>query len=157
MPDSMQCESSSISKFISAMGNRVRVHAVRVSLEMTSAYGVATGPVVKVGPNSPIFNIATDLKSGCKSSTSNVLHRLALMIALKTQTNKSVTISSYNKLYSIVVKKVTTIFGATGAQGGGVASTFLDDPVARDEWTIRAITRDTYKSPAMTPLVNQVY
>lgn len=44
-------------------------------------------------------------------------------------------------------KKIITVFGATGMQGGSVALTFLTDPKLKSEWSVRAITRDT-KKPA---------
>ena len=37
-------------------------------------------------------------------------------------------------------KKVVTIFGATGAQGGGLAHAILDD--SNSEFEVRAVTRD---------------
>lgn len=37
-------------------------------------------------------------------------------------------------------KKIITVFGATGAQGGGVAQAILND--AESEFTVRAVTRD---------------
>ncbi|KAI5918783.1 NmrA-like family protein [Camillea tinctor] len=45
-------------------------------------------------------------------------------------------------------KKIITVFGATGAQGGGVVSTFLEDAALKDEWTVRAVTRDVSKESA---------
>ena len=37
-------------------------------------------------------------------------------------------------------KKIITIFGATGAQGGGLAHAILADK--KSEFTVRAVTRD---------------
>ena len=37
-------------------------------------------------------------------------------------------------------KKIITVFGATGAQGGGVAPAILNDPTS--EFAVRAVTRD---------------
>ncbi|KAK3376519.1 NmrA-like family-domain-containing protein [Lasiosphaeria ovina] len=45
-------------------------------------------------------------------------------------------------------KKIITVFGATGAQGGAVADTFLNDPKLKDNWTVRAVTRDVTKDSA---------
>jgi uncharacterized protein YbjT (DUF2867 family) len=45
-------------------------------------------------------------------------------------------------------KKLITIIGATGRQGGSVADIFLKDPVLRQNWTVRAVTRDVSKEPA---------
>lgn len=45
-------------------------------------------------------------------------------------------------------KKIITVFGATGAQGGGVVNTFLNDPALKSEWTVRAVTRDASKDSA---------
>jgi uncharacterized protein YbjT (DUF2867 family) len=42
-------------------------------------------------------------------------------------------------------KKIITVFGATGNQGGSVVETFLNDPKLKDEWAIRGITRDVTK------------
>lgn len=43
-------------------------------------------------------------------------------------------------------KKIITIFGATGAQGGGLANAILDD--ANSEFTVRAVTRDANSDKA---------
>ncbi|KAI1501208.1 NmrA-like family protein [Biscogniauxia marginata] len=45
-------------------------------------------------------------------------------------------------------KKVITVFGATGAQGGSVVSTFLSDPKLKDNWAVRGTTRDVTKESA---------
>jgi uncharacterized protein YbjT (DUF2867 family) len=42
-------------------------------------------------------------------------------------------------------KKIITVFGATGNQGGGVVDTFLNDPKLKNEWTVRGVTRDVNK------------
>ncbi|RYP04363.1 hypothetical protein DL764_004499 [Monosporascus ibericus] len=42
-------------------------------------------------------------------------------------------------------KKVITVFGATGAQGGGIISTFLSDPKLKNQWAVRGVTRDVSK------------
>ncbi|KAK2728971.1 hscarg protein [Colletotrichum kahawae] len=42
-------------------------------------------------------------------------------------------------------KKIITILGATGKQGGSVVETFLNDPKLNGDWTVRGITRDTSK------------
>lgn len=39
-------------------------------------------------------------------------------------------------------KKLITVFGATGAQGGGIVSLFLNDPKLKKEWKIRGVTRN---------------
>ncbi|KAK5662186.1 hypothetical protein OQA88_8091 [Cercophora sp. LCS_1] len=51
-------------------------------------------------------------------------------------------------------KKIITVFGATGAQGGSVANIFLHDPKLKDTWTVRAVTRDVTK-PAAKKLQEQ--
>ncbi|CAN5117070.1 hypothetical protein BH20BAC1_BH20BAC1_18570 [soil metagenome] len=38
-------------------------------------------------------------------------------------------------------KKLITVFGATGAQGGGLAHAILNDK--QGEFSVRAVTRDT--------------
>ena len=43
-------------------------------------------------------------------------------------------------------KKTIVIFGATGAQGGGLAHAILDD--SNSEFTVRAVTRDTNSDKA---------
>jgi len=45
----------------------------------------------------------------------------------------------------MALKKIITVFGATGAQGGSVASTFLTDPKLSSDWSVRAVTRDVNK------------
>lgn len=42
-------------------------------------------------------------------------------------------------------KKIFTVFGATGNQGGSVIAQVLDSPVLRDYYQLRGITRDTNK------------
>jgi len=42
-------------------------------------------------------------------------------------------------------KKLITIFGATGKQGGAVVDTFLNDPQLNSEWRVRGVTRDASK------------
>ena len=48
----------------------------------------------------------------------------------------------------MATKKIITIFGATGAQGGSVVKKFLSDPKLSGSWTVRAVTRDTTKDSA---------
>ena len=45
-------------------------------------------------------------------------------------------------------KKIITVFGATGAQGGGLARAILNDP--NSEFAVRAVTRDTNSDKAKT-------
>ncbi|KAI1772056.1 NmrA-like family-domain-containing protein [Hypoxylon cercidicola] len=45
-------------------------------------------------------------------------------------------------------KRIITVFGATGAQGGGVVSTFFNDFELNTKWTVRAVTRDASKDSA---------
>lgn len=42
-------------------------------------------------------------------------------------------------------KKVITVFGATGNQGGSVVNIFLNDPKLKNDWAVRGITRDVNK------------
>lgn len=41
-----------------------------------------------------------------------------------------------------MAKKIITVFGATGKQGGSVVKTFLEDPKLTPEWAVRGVTRD---------------
>lgn len=43
-------------------------------------------------------------------------------------------------------KKIITVFGATGAQGGGLVNAILDDPAS--EFSVRAVTRDVNSDKA---------
>ena len=45
-------------------------------------------------------------------------------------------------------KKVLTIFGATGNQGGAVINTILNDPQASSQFQLRGITRNASSSKA---------
>lgn len=45
-------------------------------------------------------------------------------------------------------KKLITVFGATGNQGGSIARTLLEDPTAFAQFQVRAVTRDTTKEKA---------
>src|SRR5690349_15418184 len=60
---------------------------------------------------------------------------------------------TYNTLMQ---KKVIAIFGATGAQGGGLARAILNDP--NGEFSVRAITRnpDSDKAKALAKLGAEV-
>ena len=42
-------------------------------------------------------------------------------------------------------KKIITVFGATGKQGGSVIDIFLSDPKLKD-WSVRGVTRDINKA-----------
>lgn len=42
-------------------------------------------------------------------------------------------------------KKLFTVIGATGGQGGGIIKTFLADPKLKSEWALRGVTRDVNK------------
>ena len=42
-------------------------------------------------------------------------------------------------------KRLITVFGATGTQGGSVVDTFLNDPKLNTEWLVRGVTRDIAK------------
>jgi uncharacterized protein YbjT (DUF2867 family) len=44
--------------------------------------------------------------------------------------------------------KIITVFGATGAQGGSVVDIFSTDPKLKNEWQVRAVTRDVTKDNA---------
>ena len=57
-------------------------------------------------------------------------------------------------LMTMPSKKIITVFGATGLQGGSVASKFLVDKALSSEWTVRAVTRDISK-PAAQKLAEQ--
>ncbi|KAH8649765.1 NMRAL1 protein [Ilyonectria robusta] len=45
-------------------------------------------------------------------------------------------------------KKIIAVFGATGQQGGSVVDIFLNDPKLKNEWSVRAVTRDITKESA---------
>ncbi|KAK7985009.1 hypothetical protein PG988_002631 [Apiospora saccharicola] len=42
-------------------------------------------------------------------------------------------------------KKIITVFGATGNQGGSVVQIFLHDVKLKNEWSVRGVTRDVTK------------
>jgi uncharacterized protein YbjT (DUF2867 family) len=48
----------------------------------------------------------------------------------------------------MATKKIITVFGATGAQGGSVVKSILGDAKMRETWTVRGVTRDTTKASA---------
>ena len=50
------------------------------------------------------------------------------------------------KFRNMSQKKIITIFGATGAQGGGVARAILND--SNSAFAVRAVTRDTNSDKA---------
>ena len=52
----------------------------------------------------------------------------------------------------MTAKKILTVFGATGTQGGSVVKSILGDPKTAAEYSIRAVTRDSSK-PAAQKLV----
>ena len=45
-------------------------------------------------------------------------------------------------------KKIITVFGATGTQGGSVVRSLLTDSKTKQEWHVRAVTRDVTKPAA---------
>jgi uncharacterized protein YbjT (DUF2867 family) len=51
-----------------------------------------------------------------------------------------------NKNYFMASKKIIVVFGATGAQGGGLARAILSDP--NSEFSVRAVTRDVNSDKA---------
>lgn len=38
-------------------------------------------------------------------------------------------------------KKIITVFGATGKQGGSIVRTFLNDAKLKDTWAVRGVSR----------------
>jgi uncharacterized protein YbjT (DUF2867 family) len=46
-------------------------------------------------------------------------------------------------------KKILTIFGATGNQGGSVAKAILSDPSTAADFHVRAVTRDPSKAASL--------
>ncbi|KAI1425137.1 hypothetical protein F5Y12DRAFT_395196 [Xylaria sp. FL1777] len=48
----------------------------------------------------------------------------------------------------MAAKKIITVFGATGNQGGAIAKQFLNDSKLNNSWTVRAVTRDVSKDSA---------
>lgn len=50
----------------------------------------------------------------------------------------------------MTAKKILTVFGATGTQGGSVVKSILCDPKTAAEYSIRAVTRDASKPAART-------
>jgi nucleoside-diphosphate-sugar epimerase len=47
-----------------------------------------------------------------------------------------------------MAKRIITVFGATGKQGGSVVKKFLEDPKLQPEWSIRGVTRDVSSASA---------
>ncbi|KAJ0267487.1 hypothetical protein COL940_014324 [Colletotrichum noveboracense] len=47
-----------------------------------------------------------------------------------------------------MTKRVITVFGSTGNQGGAIVRTFLNDPKLKNEWAVRGVTRDVSKGSA---------
>ncbi|KLU81320.1 hypothetical protein MAPG_00411 [Magnaporthiopsis poae ATCC 64411] len=45
-------------------------------------------------------------------------------------------------------KKIITVFGATGKQGGSIVNMFVSDARLKEEWAVRGITRDVSKPAA---------
>jgi uncharacterized protein YbjT (DUF2867 family) len=45
-------------------------------------------------------------------------------------------------------KRIITVIGATGNQGGAIVNTFLKDPKLNSTWAVRAVTRDVSKESA---------
>lgn len=45
-------------------------------------------------------------------------------------------------------KKIITVFGATGKQGGSVVQIFLNDPKLKNEWAVRGVSRNTESESA---------
>lgn len=45
-------------------------------------------------------------------------------------------------------KKLITVFGATGKQGGSVVQAFLNDPKLQSAWTVRGVSRNAESDSA---------
>jgi len=61
---------------------------------------------------------------------------------------------STQELSNMATKKIITVFGATGRQGGSVIRCLLTDPKTFAEYHIRAVTRDIFR-PAAQQLKKQ--
>jgi uncharacterized protein YbjT (DUF2867 family) len=48
----------------------------------------------------------------------------------------------------MATKKIITVFGATGGQGGSVVKSILGDAKMKETWTVRGVTRDVSKPSA---------
>ncbi|KAI8626728.1 NmrA-like family protein [Xylariaceae sp. FL1651] len=48
----------------------------------------------------------------------------------------------------MAAKRIITVFGATGNQGGAIVKQFLNDPKLNAAWAVRAVTRDVSKDSA---------
>ncbi|KAI3319678.1 NmrA-like family protein [Xylariaceae sp. AK1471] len=48
----------------------------------------------------------------------------------------------------MAAKRIITVFGATGNQGGAIVKQFLEDPKLNNAWAVRAVTRDVSKDSA---------
>lgn len=45
-------------------------------------------------------------------------------------------------------KKIITVFGATGNQGGSVVQIFLNDAKLKNEWSVRGVSRNVDSNSA---------
>ena len=54
----------------------------------------------------------------------------------------------------MAAKKIITVFGSTGNQGGSVVKTFLSDLKLKDTWAVRGVTRNV-NSESAKKLANQ--
>lgn len=45
-------------------------------------------------------------------------------------------------------KKLITVFGATGNQGGSVVQIFLNDPKLKSAWSVRGVSRNASSASA---------
>ncbi|KAI0410115.1 NMRAL1 protein [Xylaria palmicola] len=48
----------------------------------------------------------------------------------------------------MAAKRIITVFGATGNQGGAIVKRFLSDPKLNNTWAVRGVTRDISKDSA---------
>ncbi|KAI0536775.1 NmrA-like family protein [Xylaria digitata] len=48
----------------------------------------------------------------------------------------------------MAAKRIITVFGATGNQGGAIVDQFLNDPKLNNTWVVRGVTRDISKDSA---------
>lgn len=82
------------------------------------------------------------LRLGHRSLTSCAQHTSTNTVLSKTNTCNT---SPYKQLLHSVTmsnKKLITVFGATGNQGGSVVQIFLNDPKLRNDWSIRGVSRN---------------
>lgn len=82
------------------------------------------------------------LPLGRRGLTSCAQHTFINSVLSKSNTYKIAPSKKFLHTVTMSNKKLITVFGATGNQGGSVVQIFLNDPKLRNDWSVRGVSRN---------------